>query len=124
MARTLLAQGLQQATARSPHSRAWPVPRDVLRLGGVVGLAMAVAAVPFPGRRGQAGPASADASPSWVAGWPGWLRLPPQAGWAVGDPLGGLGPRRRPQLDRRGVLAEEQLVERGGQFIDTSHKAI
>jgi hypothetical protein len=95
--------------------------RDALRLGGVLGLATAAAAVPFPGSQARAAPPPAGASPSWVAGW---LRLPTQAGWAVGDPLGGLGPRRRPQLDLRGFFADQQRVERGGKFIDTGHKAI
>jgi hypothetical protein len=99
--------------------------RDALRLGGVLGLAAAAAAVPFPGSQARPAPSPAGASPSWVAGWPGWLRLPTQAGWAVGDPLGGLGPRgRRPQLDLRGVFADQQRAERGGKFIDTGHKAI
>ena len=72
MARTPLAQALQQATAEAAASQERRLSRrDALKLGGVLGLVTAAAAVPIraggPSRR----PSSRGGSPSWVVGWPG-----------------------------------------------------
>jgi monoamine oxidase len=126
MARTPLAQALQQATAEAAASQERRLSRrDVLKLGGVLGLATAAAAVPI--RAGGAKPAPVLARRIAIVGG-GLAGLTcayelKQAGqtatvYEASDRVGGR------SWTLRGAFADNQLVERGGQLIDQGHTAI
>jgi monoamine oxidase len=123
MARTPLADALQRATAEVASEERRLSRRDVLKLGGVFGLATAGAAVPF--RAGQAKPASARRIAivgGGLAGLACAYQLK-QAGqtatvYEASDRVGGR------SWTLRGTFADGQLVERGGQLIDQGHTAI
>jgi monoamine oxidase len=120
MARTRLAQRLQQATAEAgaPGGHRWS-RRDALRLGGALGLAAAAAAVPAPAR---GAPRRVAVVGGGLAGLVCAYQLK-QAGqtatvFEASDRVGGR------SWTLRGAFADGQLVERGGQLIDQGHTAI
>jgi monoamine oxidase len=127
MARTPLAQALQRAAAEAAasHQGRRLARRDALKLGGVLGLATAAAAMPF--QPGGAKPAPGPTRQIAIVGG-GLAGLAcayelKQAGQAVtvfeaSDRVGGR------SWTLRGAFADNQLVERGGQLIDQSHTAI
>jgi len=126
MARTPLAQALQRAAAEAAASQGRRLARrDALKLGGVLGLATAAAAMPF--QPGGAKPAPGSTRQIAIVGG-GLAGLAcayelKQAGQAVtvfeaSDRVGGR------SWTLRGAFADNQLVERGGQLIDQSHTAI
>jgi len=128
MARTPLAELLQQATAEVAASGEHrPSRRDALKLGGALGLAAAAAAVPLPAGEAKAAPAPVPTRRIAIVGG-GLAGLAcayqlKQAGqtatvYEASDRVGGR------SWTLRGTFADGQLVERGGQLIDTSHKAI
>jgi monoamine oxidase len=126
MARTPLAQALQQAAAEAAAAQGRRLSRrDALKLGGALGLATAAAAVPV--RASGAKPAPAPARRIAVVG-AGLAGLTcayelKQAGqtatvYEASDRVGGR------SWTLRGAFADNQLVERGGQLIDQGHTAI
>jgi monoamine oxidase len=124
MARTPLAQALQQATAAAAATQGHGLSRrDALRLGGVLGLATAAAAVPFTEARSAPAPGRRIAVVGGgLAGLACAYELK-QAGqtatvYEASDRVGGR------SWTLRGTFADGQLVERGGQLIDQGHTAI
>jgi monoamine oxidase len=126
MARTPLAQALQQATAEVAASDGRRLSRrDALKLGGAIGLAAAAAAI--PSKASGAAPTPAPSRRIAVVGG-GLAGLTcayelKQAGqtatvYEVSDRVGGR------SWTLRGAFADGQLVERGGQLIDQGHTAI
>jgi monoamine oxidase len=122
MARTPLAQLLQQATAEAAASDERRLSRrEALRLGAALGLAGAAAAVPAPARAASPPPRIAIVG-AGLAGLVCAYQLK-QAGqtatvYEASDRVGGR------SWTLRGAFADGQLVERGGQLIDQSHTAI
>jgi monoamine oxidase len=121
MARTPLAQLLQQATAEAAASDGRQVSRrDALRFGGALGLAVAAAAVPTPARAATPSRRIAIVG-GGLAGLACAYQLK-QAGqtatvYEASDRVGGR------SWTLRGAFADGQLVERGGQLIDQGHTA-
>ena len=107
MARTPLAQALEQAAAETGASQGRRLSRrDALKLGGVLGLATAAAAVPFQPGGAQAGADAARRRRGCSAGRAD-LRLRSQAGRPDRHRVRGLGPGRRPQPDPAGSLRRQ-----------------
>jgi monoamine oxidase len=123
MARTPLADALQRATAEVAAEEHRLPRRDALKLGGVLGLATAAAAVPFAEARPAPAPARRIAIVgAGLAGLTCAYELK-QAGQAAtvyegSDRVGGR------SWTLRGAFADGQLVERGGQLIDQGHTAL
>jgi monoamine oxidase len=127
MARTPLAELLQRATAEVAASgEPRPSRREALKLGGALGLAAAAAAVPLPASGARAAAPTPTRSVAVVGGGLAGLACAyqlKQAGqvatvFEASDRVGGR------SWTLRDAFADGQLVERGGQLIDTSHKAI
>ena len=123
MARTPLADALQRATAEVASEERRLSRRDVLKLGGVLGLATAAAAVPVTEARSAPAPSRRIAIVGGgLAGLACAYQLK-QAGqtatvYEASDRVGGR------SWTLRGAFADGQLVERGGQLIDQGHTAI
>ena len=123
MARTPLADALQRATAEVASEERRLSRRDVLKLGGVLGLATAAAAVPVTEARSAPAPGQRIAIVGGgLAGLACAYQLK-QAGqtatvYEASDRVGGR------SWTLRGAFADGQLVERGGQLIDQGHTAI
>jgi monoamine oxidase len=123
MARTPLADALQRATAEAASEKRRLSRRDVLKLGGVLGLATAAAAVPVTEARSAPAPGQRIAIVGGgLAGLACAYQLK-QAGqtatvYEASDRVGGR------SWTLRGAFADGQLVKRGGQLIDQGHTAI
>jgi monoamine oxidase len=123
MARTPLADALQRATAEVAAEEHRLPRRDALKLGGVLGLATAAAAVPVAEARPAPAPGRRIAIVgAGLAGLTCAYELK-QAGqvatvYEASDRLGGR------SWTLRGAFADGQLVERGGQLIDQGHTAL
>ena len=123
MARTPLADALQRATAEVAAEERRLSRRDALKLGGVLGLATAAAAVPFTEARSAPAPGRRIVIVGGgLAGLTCAYELK-QAGQAatVYEASSRVGGR---SSTLRGAFADGQLVERGGQLIDQGHTAI